>query len=167
MARFADPTRGVLSGVFLGRVAKVVDIAWDGSRAVTPTFAEEPTSEVGQELVYREDEARLMVKKAGQAWSMDADGDLFRLVSEARQISLACLFGAYLDLQGLALSSPVSDIGDVCEKMLPRKIFRFLLAESRGIRTNELMISGDVEHCLRAEAESPSRPAHAKPKPGR
>ena len=41
---------------------------------------------------YRDDEARLSVEQAGRAWSMDGDGALFRLVSEAERISLAyCL----------------------------------------------------------------------------
>lgn len=174
MAWVEGPTRGVPGhSVPEGRVAEVAAMAWDGSRTVTLAFTEGPTSEGGQELVYRDDEARLVLQKAGRAWPVDVDGNLLlRLASEAHQISLSCLFGAYLNLQGLARSSPASDIGDVYEKMLPRKIFRFLLANSRGVRKrimiglryNELMISGDVEHYLCAEAESLSRPAHAKPK---
>jgi hypothetical protein len=147
-------------------------IAWDGSRAVTPTFTEEPMSGGGQELAYCDDEARLVLQEAGRGWPVDIDGNLLRLVSESHQISLACLFGAYLDLQGQALSSPVNKIESVCEKMLLHGILRSLLTESQrarqmimiGLCCNEPMISGDVEHCLRAEAESLSRPAHADPK---
>jgi hypothetical protein len=92
MARLEDLTKGALvQGVLGGRVVKVVDIAWHGSSAVTLTFTDELTGKASQELLDRQDEARLMVEKTGRAWSMDADGNLFRLVSEAKRISLAYL----------------------------------------------------------------------------
>jgi hypothetical protein len=59
---------------------------------VTLTYTDELTGKADQESLYREDEARLGAEKAGRAWSMDADGNLFRFVSEAKRISLAHLF---------------------------------------------------------------------------
>src|ERR1700677_1518465 len=89
MARLEDLTKGALvRGVLGDRVVKVVDLGWHGSGAVTLTFTDELTGKADQELLYREDEARLVVQAAGRAWSMDADGNLFRLVSEAKRISL-------------------------------------------------------------------------------
>jgi hypothetical protein len=84
---------------------KVVDISWHGSSAVTLTFTDEVTGKASQELLDRGDEARLMVEKTGRAWSMDADGNLFRLVSEAGRISFAYLFDPFLAVQTSTLRS--------------------------------------------------------------
>jgi hypothetical protein len=97
VTRLEDLTKGTLvSGVLGDRTVKVVDVAWHGSNAVTLTYTDEPTGKVDQELLYRDDEPRLRVEHAGRAWSMDADGSLFRLVSEAKRISLAYLFDPFL-----------------------------------------------------------------------
>jgi SNF2 family DNA or RNA helicase len=157
MARLEDLTKGALVRGILGdRVVKVVDIAWHGSSAVTLTFTDELTGKAAQELLDREDEARLTVEKTGRAWSMDADGDLFRLVSEARRISLAYLFDPFLAVQTSTLRTLPHQIDAVYNKMLPRQPLRFLLADDpgagktimAGLFCKELMIRGDVERCL-------------------
>ena len=157
MARLEDLTKGALVRGILGdRVVKVVDIAWHGSSAVTLTFTDELTGKAAQELLDREDEARLTVEKTGRAWSMDADGDLFRLVSEARRISLAYLFDPFLAVQTSTLDPLPHQIDAVYDKMLPRQPLRFLLADDpgagktimAGLFCKELMIRGDVERCL-------------------
>ena len=157
MARLEGLTKGALvRGVLGDRVVKVVDIAWHGSSAVTLTFTDELTGKADQELLYREDEARLVVQKAGRAWSMDADGNLFRLVSEAKRISLAHLFDPFLAVQTSNLDPLPHQIEAVYEKMLPRQPLRFLLADDpgagktimAGLFCKELMVRGDVERCL-------------------
>ena len=157
MARLEDLAKGALVRGILGdRVVKVVDIAWHGSSAVTLTFTDELTGKAAQELLDREDEARLTVEKNGRAWSMDADGDLFRLVSEARRISLAYLFDPFLAVQTSTLRTLPHQIDAVYNKMLPRQPLRFLLADDpgagktimAGLFCKELMIRGDVERCL-------------------
>ncbi len=157
MARLEDLTKGALvRGVLGDRVVKVVDIAWHGSSAVTLTYTDELTGKADQELLYREDEARLVVQKAGRAWSMDADGNLFRLVSEAKRISLAYLFDPFLAVQTSSLDPLPHQIDAVYDKMLPRQPLRFLLADDpgagktimAGLFCKELMIRGDVERCL-------------------
>src|ERR1035437_1298357 len=45
-------------------------------------------------------------RRRSGAWSMDADGNLFRLVSEAKRISLAYLFDPFLAVQTSSLRSP-------------------------------------------------------------
>ena len=107
MSRLDDLTKGALvRGVLGDRAVKVVDVAWHGSSAITLTYIDELSGKAGQELLYREDEARLVVQAAGRAWSMDADGNLFRLVSEAKRISLAYLFDPFLAVQTSSLRSP-------------------------------------------------------------
>ena len=157
MSRLEDLTKGALvKGVLGDRVVKVVDVAWYGSSAVTLTYTDELTGQADQELLYREDEARLAVQKAGLAWSMDADGNLFRLVSEAKQISLAYLFDPLLAVQTSMLRTLPHQIDAVYNTMMPRQPLRFLLADDpgagktimAGLFCKELILRGDVERCL-------------------
>ena len=157
MARLGDLTTGALvRGVLGDRAVKVVHVDWHGSNAVTLTFTDESTGKPGQELLYRDDEPRLTVEQAGRVWSMDADGSLFRLVSEAKRISLAYLFDPFLAVQTSNLDPLPHQIDAVYSKMLPRQPLRYLLADDpgagktimAGLFCKELMIRGDVERCL-------------------
>jgi SNF2 family DNA or RNA helicase len=157
VTRLEDLTKGALvRGVLADRAVRVVDVAWHGSNAITLTYTDEPTGKVDQELLYRDDEPRLSVEEAGRAWSMDADGGLFRLVSEARRISLAYLFDPFLAVQTSNLDPLPHQVDVVYDKMLPRQPLRFLLADDpgagktimAGLFCKELMIRGDVERCL-------------------
>jgi SNF2 family DNA or RNA helicase len=157
MSRLEELTKGALvRGILADRAVKVVDIAWHGSSAITLTYTDELSGKAGQELLYRDDEARFAVETAGRAWSMDADGNLFRLVSEAKRISLAYLFDPFLAVQTSSLDPLPHQIEAVYDKMLPRQPLRFLLADDpgagktimAGLFCKELIIRGDVERCL-------------------
>ena len=157
MARLEDLTKGALvRGVLADRSVKVVDAEWHGSNAITLTYTDEATGKADHELLYRDDEARLSVEQAGRAWSMDGDGALFRLVSEAKRISLAYLFDPFLAVQTSNLDPLPHQIDAVYGHMLPRQPLRFLLADDpgagktimAGLFCKELMIRGDVERCL-------------------
>jgi superfamily II DNA or RNA helicase len=157
MATLEDLTKGALArGVLADRAVKVVDVEWHGSNAITLTFTDESTGRPGQELLYRDDEPRLSIEQGGRAWSMDADGALFRLVSEAKRISLAYLFDPFLAVQTSNLDPLPHQIEAVYSKMLPRQPLRYLLADDpgagktimAGLFCKELMIRGDVERCL-------------------
>jgi superfamily II DNA or RNA helicase len=157
MSRLEELTKGALvRGVLADRAVKVVDIVWHGSSAITLTYTDDLTGRADQELLYRDDEAHLAVEQAGRAWSMDADGHLFRLVSEAKRISLAYLFDPFLAVQTSNLDPLPHQIDAVYDKMLPRQPLRYLLADDpgagktimAGLFCKELMIRGDVERCL-------------------
>jgi len=157
VVRLEDLTKDTLvSGVLADRAVRVVDVVWHGSSAITLTYTDEETGKVDHELLYRDDEPRLKVEAAGRAWSMDADGNLFRLVSEARRISLAYLFDPFLAVQTSSLDPLPHQIDAVYDKMLPRQPLRFLLADDpgagktimAGLFCKELIIRGDVERCL-------------------
>jgi hypothetical protein len=108
---------------------------------VTLTFTDELTGKAAQELLDRADEARLMIENTGRAWSMNADGNLFRLVSEARRISLAYLFDPFLAVQTSTLRTLPHQIDAVYNKMLPRQPLRFLLADDPGDQGNEAKVT--------------------------
>ena len=157
MARLEDLTKGALVRGILGdRVVKVVDVTWHGSAAITLTFTDELTGRPRQELLYRDDEAAAEVEEAGRAWSIDADGELFRLASEALRIHLAHLFDPYLAVHTSNLEPLPHQIDAVYGEMLPRQPLRFLLADDpgagktimAGLLIKELMLRGDVERCL-------------------
>ncbi len=157
MARLEDLTKGALvRGVLAERAVRVVAVDWHGSNAVTLTYTDDATGRPNQELLYRDDEARLGVEQAGRAWTMDADGHLFRLVSEAKRISLAWLFDPFLAVQTSNLDPLPHQIDAVYNEMLPRQPLRYLLADDpgagktimAGLFCKELMMRGDVERCL-------------------
>jgi len=157
MARLEDLTKGALvRGVLADRSVKVVDVAWHGSNAVTVTYTDHSTGKADHELLFRDDETRLAIEEVGRAWSMDGDGALFRLVSEAKRISLAYLFDPFLAVQTSNLDPLPHQIDAVYGYMLPRQPLRFLLADDpgagktimAGLFCKELMIRGDVERCL-------------------
>ena len=99
MATLESLTPGAtVQGLLPDRSVSVVQAEWHGAGALTLTYRDE-AGRVGQELVYRDDEPRLAVIESGRAWSIDADGQLFRLVSEGKRISLAYLFDPFLAVQ--------------------------------------------------------------------
>lgn len=157
MARLEELTKGALvRGLLAERAVRVVDIDWHGTNAVTLTYTDDSTGKPHQDLLYRDDESRLAVEQVGRAWSMDAEGGMFRLVSEAKRISLAYLFDPFLGVQTSNLDPLPHQIDAVYHKMLPRQPLRFLLADDpgagktimAGLFCKELMIRGDVERCL-------------------
>jgi SNF2 family DNA or RNA helicase len=157
VARLEDLTKGaVVRGVLTDRAVRVVDVEWHGSNAITLTYTDDSAGKPDQELLYRDNEPQLSVERVGRAWAMDADGSLFRLVSEAKRISLAYLFDPFLAVQTSNLDPLPHQIDAVYTKMLPRQPLRYLLADDpgagktimAGLFCKELMIRGDVERCL-------------------
>src|SRR5258708_7590003 len=96
MGRLEGMTPGApVWGVFPHRAVTVVQAEWHGTQALTLTYRDD-AGRVDHELLYRANEASLAVEAEGRAWSFDADGQLFRLASEALRIRLAHLFDPYL-----------------------------------------------------------------------
>ncbi|HXH11266.1 MAG TPA: helicase-related protein [Alphaproteobacteria bacterium] len=145
----------VVRGVLPDAPVTVVSVQWFGSHAVELTYKER-SGRVGNILLYRADEARLAVVEAGRPWSFDADGALFRLVSEAHRIRLAHLFDPRLAVHTALVEPLPHQITAVYEAMLPRQPLRFLLADDpgsgktimAGLLIKELLVRGDVQRCL-------------------
>ena len=147
--------RCTVEGVLPDTLVTVVSVQWFGSQAVELTY-KTPAGTVANELLYREDEARLEVVARGQPWSFDGDGALFRLVSEAQRIRLAHLFDPVLAVHTSVVEPLPHQITAVYEAMLPRQPLRFLLADDpgagktimAGLLIKELIARGDLERCL-------------------
>ena len=142
-------------GILSEETVTVVNIRWFGSDAVEMTY-KTSTGKVANEILYREDETRLEVVKAGRPWNFDGDGAKFRLVSEAQRIRLAHLFDPLLAVHTSVVDPLPHQITAVYEAMLPRQPLRFLLADDpgagktimAGLLIKELIARGDLERCL-------------------
>jgi hypothetical protein len=145
MARLEELTKGALVlGVLAERSVKVVDVAWHGSGAITLTYTDDLTGRADQEFLYRDDEPRLTVEQVGRAWSMDADGQLFRLASEAERISLAYLFDPFLAVQTSNLEPLPHQIDAVYGKMkVTERVSNSTRADGLVLSVRFLILGGD------------------------
>ena len=144
-----------VTGLLPSEPATVIAVSWHGSTCVTLTYRTQ-SGEVGERLVFRDDEESLHIQAAARAFGFDGDPDRFRLVSEARRIRLAYLFDPLLAIH-LSLLEPLPhQIQAVYGEMLPRQPLRFLLADDpgagktimAGLYIKELMLRGDLRRCL-------------------
>lgn len=133
----------------------VVAVAWHGTSAITLTYRTE-SGQTGERLLYRTDEPSLRMVEGERTWAFDGDGELFRLVSEARRIRLAHLFDPMLALHLSQLEPLPHQIQAVYGEMLPRQPLRFALCDDpgsgktimAGLYIKELTLRGDLERCL-------------------
>ena len=148
------PTAAV-RGILPDSLITVVNVQWFGSDALELTY-KTPAGKVANELLYRHDESRLDVVEQGRPWSLDGDGALFRLVSEAHRIHLAHLFDPVLAVHTSIVDPLPHQITAVYDAMLPRQPLRFLLADDpgagktimAGLLIKELIARGDLQRCL-------------------
>ena len=133
----------------------MVGTKWLGSQAIEVSY-ETPAGEKVTEVLYRTDESRLLDAGQARPWTFDADGALFRLVSEAQRIRLAYLFDPLLAVHTSLVEPLPHQITAVYESMLPRQPLRFLLADDpgsgktimAGLLMKELIARGDLQRCL-------------------
>lgn len=145
----------VVRGILPDTAVTVVAVQWFGSQAVELTY-KDAEGRTGNRLLYRSDEERLELVQEGRPWSFDADGALFRLVSEAQRIRLAHLFDPVLAVHTSLVEPLPHQITAVYEEMLPRQPLRFLLADDpgagktimAGLLIRELIARGDLQRCL-------------------
>ncbi len=142
-------------GILPDALVTVLGAKWFGDNVIELTF-KDAAGRPGNQLVYREDEPRLEVVSEGRPWSFDADGALFRLVSEAYRIHLAYLFDPLLAVHTSLVDPLPHQITAVYEEMLSRQPLRFLLADDpgagktimAGLFIKELMVRGDLHRCM-------------------
>lgn len=144
-----------IRGILPDRQVTVVSVKWFGSEALELTY-KDPTGKVANQLLYRHDEPRLELVEHGRPWSFDADGHLFRLVSEAQRIRFAHLYDPLLAVHTSQVDPLPHQITAVYEAMLPRQPLRFLLADDpgagktimAGLLMKELIARGDLQRCM-------------------
>lgn len=143
-----------LHGLSGSGVAEIVSVSKFGADALNVVFRAD--GKVQERLLFRGEDAGLVLEESGQCFNFDADGALLRLASEAYRIRLAHLFDPYLAVTSSQIEALPHQITAVYAEMLPRQPLRFLLADDpgagktvmAGLLIKELMIRGDVERCL-------------------
>jgi len=142
-------------GILPDRLVTVIDVKWHGSAGIELTY-KDSAGRLGSELLYRDSESMLEIASDGLPWSFDADGAMFRLVSEAYRISLAYLFDPLLAVHTSLIEPLPHQITAVYSDMLNKQPLRYLLADDpgagktimTGLLIKELMIRGDLRRCL-------------------
>ena len=154
--RLEDLTVGSsVKGLVANESVQVVAVKWYGSSVLELTF-KNSQGMLANQLLYREDEARLEVLDNSLPWSFDADGDTVRLASEAYRINLAHLFDPYLAVHTSSIEPLPHQISAVYQEMLSRLPLRYILADDpgagktimTGLLLKELMVRGDLKRCL-------------------
>jgi SNF2 family DNA or RNA helicase len=156
MAKLEELMQGAqLKGIDPAGLVSIIHVKWFGNDIVELTYRDQK-GKPHTELVYRDQEADLEIVETGIQWAFDADGELFRLVSEAYRIRMAYLFDPWMAIH-LSMIEPLPhQISAVYGEMLPRQPLRFLLADDpgsgktimTGLFIKELMLRGDLERCL-------------------
>lgn len=126
-----------------------------GTDAVRITFRGSDGN-IDERLLYRFDEPDLSILSNSMPWNFQADGDRFRLVSEAVRIRLAYLFDPYLAVHTSSVEPLPHQISAVYGTMLTKLPLRFILADDpgagktimTGLFLKELYIRGDLKRCL-------------------
>ena len=146
---------GLVAGLVPGRTVTVAAVIRHGSDDIEVVYTD-AEGNLGRGLLSRADEDRLSLAAVVRSWPLDADGDLFKLVSEARRIESAHLFDPYVAINTADIDPLPHQIEAVYQRMLPLQPLRFLLADDpgagktimSGLYIRELMIRGDVERVL-------------------
>ena len=152
---FDDLTAGMrLSGVVADGDVTVVAVGVHGPGSATLTYRTDD-GRLGERIIFTDDLAGL-TETSGRRWSFDADGDMFRLASEARRMQHAHLADPFAAVDTSDIEPYPHQIDAVYNLMLTRKPLRFLLADDpgagktimSGLLIRELMLRGDVARCL-------------------
>lgn len=156
MSKLEELTVGCsVNGLVNNESVQVVAVKWFGSAVLEITY-KNSQGLLANQLLYREDEARLEVQDANLPWSFDADGDTVRLASEAYRINRAHIFDPYLAVHTSSIEPLPHQISAVYQEMLPRLPLRYILADDpgagktimTGLLLKELIIRGDLKRCL-------------------
>jgi hypothetical protein len=96
MGRLEDLSKGTLvNGIVADKPVTVVDVTWHGADVLTLVYRT-GDGQVADRLIYRDEEPNLVIVEEGRPWTFDADGEAFKLASEAKRIDLAYLFDPYV-----------------------------------------------------------------------
>jgi superfamily II DNA or RNA helicase len=154
MTTVADLTPGtVLSGVRPGLVTVVATAPVGDS--VNLVFRD-ADGNYGDRLLYAADLAVIAVHAPESRWTLDADGDEFRLAAEALRIRMAGIHDPMLAVTTSNIRPLPHQIKAVYEELLPRMPLRFLLADDpgagktimAGLYAKELILRGDLQRML-------------------
>ena len=155
MTRLEDITVGTSVSGLVSESVIIVAVKWYGETAVEVTF-KDAVGQLSNQILYRDDEERIIIKRDAPSCSFDADANLLRLVSEAYRINLAHIFDPYLAVHTSEIDPLPHQITAVYQEMLPRLPLRYILADDpgagktimTGLLLKELVVRGDLKRCM-------------------
>ena len=156
MVKLEDFSPGaIVQGILPGNAVTIETVKWIGSDVIELVY-KDPSGRIGNALVYRDKEFMLELIDRGQPFSLDTDGGLVRLVSEAKRIRLAYLFDPHLAVHTSMIDPLPHQITAVYGEMLSRQPLRYLLADDpgagktimAGLLIKKLTARGDFSRCL-------------------
>lgn len=144
-----------INGIRSDAFVRVVQLEPVGQDAVTVYFKDNQ-GQLGEQMLFRTDEARLHLAEAGRPWAFDAPGAEFKLGLEAYRIHLAHLFDPMMAVNTSNVEPLPHQISAVYEWMLPRQPLRFVLADDpgsgktimAGLYCREVILRADVQSIL-------------------
>ncbi len=154
MARLQDIVPDArLTGVVRDASVVVVAVVPFGDGAAEISYRL-PDGSSESRIFFADEIEGLAVEKGG--WGFSANGDDFKLASEALRISLASTQDPFLAVRTSRIRPLPHQISAVYEKMLPRLPLRYVLADDpgagktvmAGLLIKEMMARGDLKRCL-------------------
>lgn len=145
----------LIRGIQTEEIVKIVQVELVGNSALT-VYYKDSQGKLGEQMLFRSDEARLELAKAGRPWAFDAAGSEFKLALEAWRISQAALFDPMMAVHASNVEPLPHQISAVYESMLPKQPLRFVLADDpgagktimAGLLVRELLMRADARRIL-------------------
>lgn len=142
-------------GIQRDEIVRIVQVEPVGDSAIT-VYYKDNQGRLGEQILFRSDEARLELAQAGRPWAFDAPGEDFKLGLEAYRISQAALFDPMMAVHTSNVEPLPHQISAVYEAMLPRQPLRFVLADDpgagktimAGLLIRELLMRADAKRIL-------------------
>lgn len=144
-----------IRGIQAEEIVRVVQVEPVGDAAIT-VYYKDSQGKLGEQMLFRSDEARLELATVGRPWAFDAPGAEFKLGLEAYRISQAALFDPMMAVHTSNVEPLPHQISAVYEAMLPKQPLRFVLADDpgagktimAGLLIRELIMRGDAKRIL-------------------
>lgn len=144
-----------IRGILPDEIVRVVQTEPVGDNAVT-VYYKDNQGRLGEQMLFRSDEARLELAENGRPWAFDVEGADFKLGLEALRIRLAHLFDPMMAVHTANVEPLPHQISAVYEAMLPRQPLRFVLADDpgagktimAGLLIRELLMRADAKRIL-------------------
>jgi superfamily II DNA or RNA helicase len=142
-------------GIQAEEIVRIVQVEPVGDAAIT-VYYKDSQGKLGEQMLFRSDEARLELATVGRPWAFDAPGAEFKLGLEAYRISQAALFDPMMAVHTSNVEPLPHQISAVYEAMLPKQPLRFVLADDpgagktimAGLLIRELIMRGDAKRIL-------------------
>jgi superfamily II DNA or RNA helicase len=144
-----------IRGIQAEEIVRIVQTEPVGDAALT-VYYKDSQGKIGEQMLFRSDEARLELATAGRPWAFDAPGADFKLGLEAHRITQAALFDPMMAVHTSNVEPLPHQISAVYEHMLPKQPLRYVLADDpgagktimAGLLIRELLMRADAKRIL-------------------